>query len=65
MIPRHLDLEGEELFLYTTMSTFGTPQDVTLSELVIELFFPADEATEVALRRRAVPVLREVRPTGT
>ena len=65
VIPWHLDLDGEELFLYTTMSTFGTPQDVTLSELAIELFFPADEATEAALRRRALPSLHEVRPTGT
>nr|WP_316770455.1 hypothetical protein [Streptomyces sasae] len=27
--------------------------DVTLSELSVELFFPADEATGTALRRRA------------
>jgi hypothetical protein len=32
---------------------FGVPMDVTLSELSIELFFPADQATEAALRRHA------------
>lgn len=35
-----------ELKLFTVVSTFGTPQDVTLQELRIETFFPAGEATE-------------------
>jgi len=30
---------------------FGTPVDVTLAELAIELFFPADEVTAQVLRR--------------
>lgn len=34
------------LSFFTVVSTFGTPQDVTLQELRIETFFPADEATE-------------------
>jgi transcriptional regulator with XRE-family HTH domain len=53
VIPWRLVLDGEECFLYTTMTTFGTPLDVTLDELAIELFFPADERTEAVLRRRA------------
>lgn len=36
-------------FISTTM-VFGTPLDVTLSELAIETFLPADEATANALR---------------
>jgi transcriptional regulator with XRE-family HTH domain len=36
-------------FLSTT-TVFGTPVDVTLSELAIEMFFPADAATAVAVR---------------
>ncbi|WP_437738222.1 helix-turn-helix domain-containing protein [Sorangium sp. So ce1335] len=36
-------------FLSTTM-VFGTPVDVTLSELAVESFFPADQATAEALR---------------
>ncbi|MFI2207223.1 hypothetical protein ACH47Z_42465 [Streptomyces sp. NPDC020192] len=48
-----VEIGGEELSLFTMMSSFGTPMDVTLSELSVELFFPADEATETALRRRA------------
>jgi transcriptional regulator with XRE-family HTH domain len=33
------------LCLFTTIATLGTPQDVTVQELRIECFFPADEAT--------------------
>lgn len=39
------------LSLITTTTLFGTPVDVTLSELAIESFFPADDATAEALRR--------------
>jgi transcriptional regulator with XRE-family HTH domain len=51
VVPWKLQLGDEELSMFTTMSTFGTPLDVTLSELTIELFFPADEATDATLRR--------------
>ncbi len=34
----------------TTIVTFGTPLDVTVQDTVIECFFPADEATEMAVR---------------
>jgi transcriptional regulator with XRE-family HTH domain len=33
------------LQLFTTIATLGTPRDVTLDEVRIEFFFPADEAT--------------------
>jgi len=32
---------------------FGTPTDITLSELALETFFPADEQTAAALHRLA------------
>lgn len=51
-IPWQLDLGGVELSFFTTITSFGTPQDVTLSELAVELFYPADDATETALRSR-------------
>lgn len=41
---------GDLAFLSTTM-IFGTPRDITLSELAIETFLPADAATAEALRR--------------
>jgi hypothetical protein len=33
------------LRLFTTITTLGTPQDVTVQELRIECFFPADDTT--------------------
>jgi MmyB-like transcription regulator ligand binding domain len=38
------------LSLLSTVATFGTPLDVTVAELAIESFYPADEATAAALR---------------
>jgi transcriptional regulator with XRE-family HTH domain len=42
--------DGAELSFFSTLATFGTALDVTLSELMIEAFFPADGATAAALR---------------
>jgi hypothetical protein len=39
------------LKFFTTLTTLGTPYDITLHELRIESFFPVDEPTETALRR--------------
>jgi transcriptional regulator with XRE-family HTH domain len=43
--------DGTELSFFSTLATFGTALDITLSELAIESFFPADDATANALRR--------------
>jgi len=37
------------LRLFSTLTTFGTPQDVALQGIRIESFFPADESTRAAL----------------
>ncbi len=42
--------QAGELRFFTTIATFGTPFDVTVSELAIESLFPADEATAQRLR---------------
>ena len=39
------------LRFFTTLTTLGTPYDITLHELRIESFFPADQGTETMLRR--------------
>jgi hypothetical protein len=44
---------GGELRLFSTIATFGTALDVTVAELAIEAFFPADAHTAAALRERA------------
>jgi len=52
LIPWRLEV-GEALHSYfTTLTSFGTPQDITLSELAVELFYPADPVTEAALREQ-------------
>ncbi|WP_420838253.1 helix-turn-helix domain-containing protein [Aquibium microcysteis] len=52
-VPLRMRLGGELLSFITTITVFGTPLDVTLSELAVETFFPADEETAAFLRRRA------------
>jgi transcriptional regulator with XRE-family HTH domain len=43
LIPFVLDVGGgQRLSMFTTLTTFGTPLDVTLAELAVELFYPAD-----------------------
>jgi transcriptional regulator with XRE-family HTH domain len=37
---------GQQLSCFTTLTTLGTPQDITLQELRLECFFPADQHTE-------------------
>jgi len=48
--PLRLRHPGGELTFLSTITTFGTAVDVTLSELSIEAFFPADGRTAAVLR---------------
>jgi transcriptional regulator with XRE-family HTH domain len=41
--------DGGELAFVSTLTTFGSPQDVVLESLVLEAFYPGDEATRAAL----------------
>jgi transcriptional regulator with XRE-family HTH domain len=49
-VPLRLRLDDVELAFLSTRTTFGTALDVTVSELSIESFFPADEPTAAAMR---------------
>lgn len=51
LLPIHIRRDDLELRLFSTIMTLGTPQDVTLQELRVETFFPADEVSEHAWRR--------------
>jgi transcriptional regulator with XRE-family HTH domain len=53
VVPLKLSTGEGVLTLFSTTTVFGTPVDVTLSELAIEAFFPADPETALALRRMA------------
>jgi transcriptional regulator with XRE-family HTH domain len=46
-----LSLPLGRIAFFSTITTLGTPRDITLHEARIETFFPADEATEMLLRR--------------
>lgn len=45
LVPFRLEIDGVELSMFTTLATFGTPLDIILDELAVELFFPTDQAT--------------------
>jgi hypothetical protein len=53
VVPLRIRAGEHELRFFSTVATFGTPLDITLSELVIESFFPADRDTAALLRARA------------
>jgi transcriptional regulator with XRE-family HTH domain len=55
LVPFELAADGMTLSFFTTLTTFGTPLDVTLDELAVELFFPADDLTDQALRGTSGP----------
>src|SRR3954463_12592361 len=52
VVPLRLRTEAGTLSLFSTTTVFGTPVDITLSELAIESFFPADTASADILRKR-------------
>jgi transcriptional regulator with XRE-family HTH domain len=52
-VPFRLATEQGVLSFISATTIFGTPVDVTLSELALESFFPADAATANILRRAA------------
>ena len=50
-VPLRFDHDGRELAFFSTIATFGTAVDITLAELSIEAFFPANRATAEYLLR--------------
>ena len=53
VMPMQISSEYGDLALLYTMTVFGSPRDVTLDEIAIETFFPADASTAAALRAMA------------
>ncbi|MBI3199424.1 MAG: helix-turn-helix transcriptional regulator [Rhodospirillales bacterium] len=44
---------GKALSVFTTIATLGTPQDITLQEVRIECFFPADDRSDALFKSLA------------
>jgi transcriptional regulator with XRE-family HTH domain len=49
-LPLQIEHDGQVLSFVSSISTFNTPMDVTVAELAIETFLPADPATVDHLR---------------
>lgn len=61
VVPLELATEAGVLAFFGTITVFGTPLDITLSELALECFYPADEATAEVLKAGRLTV----QPTHT
>lgn len=53
LVPFQLERGGIELSMFTTLTTFGTPRDITLDEIAVELFFPTDAPTTDYFQQQA------------
>jgi transcriptional regulator with XRE-family HTH domain len=61
-IPFCIRTERGLLTFFTTTTMFGSPVDITLSELAVECFYPADAATAQIVRE--TPAAQNVSPAG-
>ena len=50
ILPMELNLDGKTARMFSTVTTVATPHDVTLQELHVEVFYPADAETEAVLQ---------------
>jgi transcriptional regulator with XRE-family HTH domain len=64
-VPLCLRSDDGELRLITTLTSFATAVDVTLAELRLEAFLPADAATAQILRDRWSRVTTPTQPPGS
>jgi transcriptional regulator with XRE-family HTH domain len=53
VVPLRFSTPAGTLSLFSTTTVFGTPVDITLAELAIEAFYPADATTAEMLRQMA------------
>jgi transcriptional regulator with XRE-family HTH domain len=59
VVPLRLRTAERELAFFSTISTFGSPVDITLDELMIEAFYPANAATAAYLLEAIAPAAAE------
>lgn len=52
VLPMRIEIAGEHLSFLSTVTTFGAARDVTVADLSIETFYPADDTTRDLLQRR-------------
>jgi hypothetical protein len=61
-VPLHLHSSDGDIRLVATISTFITALDVTVAELRLEAFLPADRETAEILNRRSATTTQAARP---
>lgn len=54
VMPLEMNINGLALSLFSVISTFGTPQDITTDELRVEAFYPATPETENFFKHAAL-----------
>jgi transcriptional regulator with XRE-family HTH domain len=57
-VPFRIKIGNDVLSFLSLTTVFGNPIDVVLSELALELFFPADDQTDAAVRRMTANIAR-------
>lgn len=62
VVPLQLMTDAGVLSFFSTTTVFGTPIDITLAEIAIEAFYPADAATADAVRKAAAASASAPRP---
>jgi hypothetical protein len=50
ILPMEMTVDGKIARMFSTVTTVATPHDVTLQELHVEVFYPADAETESVLQ---------------
>jgi transcriptional regulator with XRE-family HTH domain len=63
IIPVQFEKEGKAFHFFSTVTMLGTPQDITVQEIRIECFFPADRRTEELSRALAAQAEVAAQPT--
>ena len=56
ILPMELNVDGKIARMFSTVTTVATPHDVTLQELHVEVFYPADAETESVPQSYEEPV---------
>ncbi|MET0388055.1 MAG: helix-turn-helix transcriptional regulator [Polyangiales bacterium] len=51
VLPMIVRIDQQHLRLFSTTTTFGTPLDITLDEVAIELYYPADDESAAYFKR--------------
>lgn len=64
ILPMELNLDGTIARMFSTVTTVATPHDVSLQELHVESFYPADAETELVLTKYGERLASKLKQVG-